>query len=178
MRDFVQAPGARVRQLPETGMLTLRGALDDPAFGAALQTCGIAVPECRRIERSGAGQIAWMSPDELMVLCAPEAATSLVGMLSEALAGQHHLVAEVSSARVRFAITGPHARVTLAKLCPIDMACLQQGEIRRTRLSQVAAAVWMTGPDAFDLICFRSVADYARTALETASAHGDDIALP
>lgn len=178
MRDFVEQPGAVIRQLPASGMITLRGTQSDPAFAAALADCGVEVPDQRCIQLCAAGQVAWMSPDELLVLCTAEAATGLAQRLSAALAGQHHLLAEVSDARARFTITGPGARITLAKLCPVDMNSVEQGRIRRTRLAQIAAAFWMTGPDAFELFCFRSVADYARTALETSARHVGDITLP
>ena len=44
------------------------------------------------------------------------------------------------------------------------------GEIRRTRLGQVAAAFWLTGEDAFELVCFRSVGGFVHDWLNTAAA--------
>ena len=40
------------------------------------------------------------------------------------------------------------------------------------------AAFWMTGPDAFELVCFRSVADYAGKLLASAAGNVEGIALP
>lgn len=165
----------RVERLPRGGMITLRADLETQEAADLLGMVGLALPEMRRMTTTEAGQVAWMSPDELLILCPPEAAPALAAHMSEACADEHMLVAEVSDARARFAVAGPTSRQTLAKLCPVDLAPgrFEPGEIRRTRLAQVACAFWMTSPDAFELICFRSVADYVETALGTAASHFD-----
>jgi sarcosine oxidase subunit gamma len=59
----------------------------------------------------------------------------------------------------------------LAKGTPVDLApaAFGPGDFRRTRLGQVACAFWMPAPDAFGLICFRSVADHVALWLGTAA---------
>jgi sarcosine oxidase subunit gamma len=180
MRDVVDPALATVTRLPQTGMLTLRARLQAEGLAEALDRCGLALPEPRRLVSSFAGGVGWMSPDELLILCAPEAAGDLRAQLSGALSGNHALVAEVSDARARFAIEGPGARIALAKLCPADLSdgVFGPGEIRRSRLAQIACAIWSTGDDAFELVCFRSVADYAEMALRNAAAHLQDMRLP
>ena len=94
--------------------------------------------------------------------------------LVTALKGHHALVADMSDARRLFHLTGPDAalRDTLARLCPVDMRAFQLGEIRRTRLAQIAAAFWMGEEGRLDLICFRSVAQYAEDLLSDAAGKG------
>ncbi len=99
----------------------------------------------------------------------------IVERLQKALEGEHHLVADVSDARAIFTIKGPKADQVLMKLCPVDMAGLAEGEIRRTRAAQVAAAFWKSGPEEFTLVSFRSVAGYVMGLLETSSRAGSEV---
>lgn len=178
MRDLVESPATTVRREPACGMVTLRGPVTDPDFAEALERIGIVVPARRQMVDGPAGRTLWMSPDELLVLGDAGTDAALAARASDALSGRHHLAVAVGDARARFAITGPGARVALAKLCPADMAIIARGEVRRTRLAQAAAAFWMTDDAAFDLVCFRSVADYVEAALTNAVRHSDGLALP
>jgi sarcosine oxidase subunit gamma len=80
-------------------------------------------------------------------------------------------VADVSDARVGFRVVGPGARAVLARLSPADLSApvFGPGSVRRTRLAQVPAAIWMTGEGAIDVAVFRSVADYALGLLRGAA---------
>ena len=82
----------------------------------------------------------------------------------------------MSDARAYFRLTGPAAALneTLARLAPVDVPRLEVGEIRRTRLAQVAAAFWMPAPGTIELFCFRSVAQYAKDLL-TQAAEGPKV---
>ncbi|NDV01519.1 sarcosine oxidase subunit gamma [Pseudoroseicyclus tamaricis] len=156
-----------------TGMVLLRGEFG--AVGeAAAHVAGLDVPEQRRITGGPERALAWMSPDELMLFCAPGAATGLAQALEEKLTGVHHLALDVSAMRVRFRVTGPFVREVLAKLSPADVspAALPEGEVRRSRLGQVPAAFWASGTDSFDVVCFRSVSDYLEELLAHSAAAG------
>lgn len=171
---------AEITALPPQGMVTIRGALAEAAFADAVQsTTGIAVPDMRRITTDADRALAWMSPDELLLMCPHEQAASLAKALTEAFGDQFAMAVEVSDARAVFDIEGPLAREVLAKLAPVDLApgVFEPGEMRRTRLAQVAAAFWMTGPDSFRLIAFRSVAQYVEDLLKTAAKPGTQVGL-
>jgi len=164
-----------VENLGPSGMITLRGDLGGAALaGAVTAATGLGVPSPRAILAQGGKAVAWMSPDELLVLCPHGEAPALAAQMADALAGEHALVVDVSDARARFRVTGPGAREVLAKGAPVDLApaAFGPGEIRRTRLGQVAAAFWMSGEQAFDLVCFRSVADFVEAWLKTAATPG------
>ncbi len=166
---------ATVTVLPSSGMVTLRGDFADPAFAAIVtETVGMAPPTQRQIIHSDAISIGWMSPDELLILCPYEQADSLVAALSSALQTQFALVVNVSDARAMFAVEGSFAREVLAKLAPVDLApvAFQTGELRRTRMAQVAAAFWMESVDSFRVICFRSVAQYLNDILTKSARAG------
>lgn len=164
-----------------TGMITLRADLSDAGVAQALSSAGVEVPAQGMAtggEFAGVGTL-WMSPDELMVLCAHEAADGKAAELSAALGGRHGLVLNVSDARCVFRLTGPGAsiREVLAKLSPADLraAAMPTGRVRRTRLAQVPAAFWFTSEDEALLICFRSVSDYVFGLLKNAAAPGSEV---
>jgi len=113
-----------------------------------------------------------MSPDELMLLGPPEATAARLAALGEALAGAHHLAVDVSDARAAFVLEGFAAREVLARGAPVDLspAAFGVGDVRRTRLGQVAVALWSPAPEVFELMCFRSVADFVHDWLRHACA--------
>lgn len=158
------------------GMITLRGDLGAPATAAAVKAAtGTAVPAPRRIAVAGDRAAAWMSPDEILILVPYATAGATLAALGTALAGTHHLAADVSDARAMFTIRGPKAGEVLMKLCPADLSALAEGEVRRTRAAQVAAAFWKSGPEEFTLVSFRSVAAYVMGLLETAARPGSEL---
>jgi sarcosine oxidase subunit gamma len=183
MSDLVKSalPGARadglvtVEEMGLQGMVTLRADLS--AAGPAIaKVTGAEMPGPRAI---GAGQgchVAWMSPDELLILCDHARADAMVTDLTEALAGQHHLAVNVSDARALFRVTGEAGalRDTLAKITPSDMTAdvLAPGEMRRTRLQQVAGAIWFETETEARVICFRSVAQYTFDLLAMSAKNG------
>lgn len=170
-KGFVTVAEAGLR-----GMITVRGDLGSAAMKKAVKAAaGAAVPGPRRIEIAEDRAAAWMSPDELLILVPYSAAQETVAALEQALAGHHHLVADVSDARAVFTISGAKADQVLMKLCPADIAALEPGEIRRTRAAQVAAAFWKSRPEEFTLVSFRSVAGYVMGLLEVASRPGSEL---
>lgn len=189
MSDRVQSalPGAsfdgiaQVREAGACGMITVRGDFASAAFkkAVAAATGGAKLPAQRGIAVAGDSAVAWMSPDELLVMCPHGDAPARTAALAEALRGEHALAVNVSDARAVFDLSGAAAREVLAKLCPVDFApgAFGEGEIRRTRMAQVAAAVWMTGPESFRIVCFRSVAAYVFGLLGAAAAEGSGVGL-
>lgn len=160
------------------GMITLRGDLSSPLLAEALlDQTGCAMPDRRRLSTGARGKVAWMSPDELLVLVDYTRADAVAAALNTALAGGFFTAANVSDARAMVSIIGPQARDVLAKLCPVDFADFAVGQVRRTRLAQVAAALWREDQDRWTLVCFRSVAGYVWGVLDTVSRPGGEVGL-
>lgn len=154
-----------------TGMVTLRADLGAASVATAVQQAtGCALPARRRLVRQGDMAVAWMSPDELLILCPHARAAALETDLTKALEGEFATAANLSDARAAFCISGAEWRGVLAKLCPVDFAALSVGELRRTRAAQVAMAVMVDAPDQVTVICFRSVAGYVFDLLSNAAA--------
>ena len=174
-------PGARaeglvtIEEMGLQGMVTLRADLS-AAAGAIARVTGARMPATRGISAGEDCSVAWMSPDEILILCAHDRADAMVAALSDALSGQHHLAVNVSDARALFRVAGqPGAlRDVLAKITPADMGAeaLPPGEMRRTRLQQAAGAVWFESGSEARVICFRSVARYVFDLLAASARPG------
>jgi sarcosine oxidase subunit gamma len=162
----------RVTAMPPRGMITLRGDLSAARLrSAATKLAGVEFPCPRGAEVDGERGLLWMAPDEVMVLLPRAGAADGVTALSKALAGTHPLAPAVSDARSLFRLEGEGVREVLAKLTPADLHpdAFGPGELRRTRLAQVAAAFWMPDAETVDLIAFRSVATYVFDLLANAA---------
>lgn len=167
----------RVHEIAPRTMIALRGDLASAHMKTAVnEAAGLAVPG--RLEAVfGTGTAAlWMSPDELLLICPRERQETAVAAAEKALAGTHHLVADVSDARAAFRLEGEGAQIreVLAKLSPADLHpdAFPPGRVRRTRLAQVPAAFWMPDANSAEVVAFRSVAAYVFDLLRTASAAG------
>ena len=159
----------KVSEKTAAGMLTVRGDFRSSKFKTSFsKAVGTKVPKEREVILAK-NNVAWMSPDELLILCDHADVSSLSQNLRIELKAQHHMLVNVSDARALFEVSGSSIREVIAKLAPVDIAALQIGEIRRTRFSQIAAAFWLTSETSLSVICFRSVADYMFSLLKISS---------
>ena len=167
--------GVTVRDGGCRGMVTIRGDLSSGAIQTAVgEVAGVYLPEPGRISIEGARALAWMSPDELLLLVPHDAAPAAVAALTEALPDAFFMAVEVSDARAVIELEGAGLREVLAKLAPVDLHpdVFPVGQVRRTHLGQIAAAFWLSAEDRATVICFRSVADYAFALLAQSSRDG------
>lgn len=173
----------QVEELRAQGMITLRGDFSDAKFVKTVtDLAGVAMPAQRQAVfgqavLDGTRGLLWMSPDELLLLCTYAEAPFLLAKLEQGLAQFHALAVNVSDARACFTLQGAATREVLAKLAPVDMSKdgFAVGQVRRTRLAQVAAAFWLTADDSAQIVCFRSVGDYMFNLLKTAAAPGSEV---
>ncbi len=169
---------AEIEEAGLRGMITLRGDLSSTKVkNAATGAASVDFPgmgECNCVDEKG---VAWMSPDELLVMTPYADAQPAAEKIAKTLAKTHALVANVSDARAVFFIRGPNAREVIAKLAPVDLSPdrFKPGQFRRTRLAQVPAAFWMRDAETFELICFRSVAGYVFDLLCNAAQPGSEV---
>nr|WP_325252076.1 sarcosine oxidase subunit gamma family protein [Amylibacter sp.] len=163
----------QVKDAGLVGMVTLRGDFASAKLGKAVNAAvGLALPEARGIKTGTKGGVAWMSPDELLLFCDYSDADALVAKLDKALAGEHFLAVNVSDARASFRLTGAGVREVIAKGSPADLSpeALKIGEMRRSRLGQVAVAFWLSDAETLELVCFRSVGRFVYDWLCVAAA--------
>ena len=152
-----------------SGMLTLRGDFKSRKFKTSfMKVVGTKFPKDREVILATT-DVAWMSPDELLILCDYADVSTLSQKLQLELKDQNHMLVNVSDARALFEVSGSGIREVIAKLAPVNIATLGIGEIRRTRFSQIAGAFWLTSETSLSVICFSSVADYMFNLLKTSS---------
>ncbi len=166
MSELAQVTRAGLR-----GMITLRADLGSAKVKKAVKSVtGLGMPVSGAFLGDGTTGVAWMSPDELLVIVPYDDVQSALALIDKTLAGHHYLAVDVSDARAVFAVTGAEAREVLARVCPVDLHAesFKTGDFRRTRMAQIPAAFWMHDAG-FDVVCFRSVADYAQQLLENAA---------
>lgn len=160
------------------GMITLRADLSEKAVKKALAAVAkVDVPGPGQANGVGDRGLCWMSPDEMLVLCPYDAVATELAGIQKSLAKTHALAVDVSDARALFRVSGPAAREVIAKLAPVDLSpgAFEPGMFRRTRLAQVAAAFWMPNADTFQIVCFRSQAQYMFDLLKTAAQKGSAV---
>lgn len=168
MADMVAL--ARVAPVSGLGMVMIRADLDR-AGDAIAEAAGLPIPARTRIVVEGDRALGWMSPDELLLTLPHAEVPAAVAALSDALSGEHALVADVSDMRCVHDVIGDGADHVLAKLSPTDWANFPADGLRRTRLAQVPAAIWAV-PGGFRIIAFRSVTDYVAGILAVGAAPG------
>ena len=78
-------------------------------------------------------------------------------------------------AQAVFTVTGAKAEQVIRKLSPADADGLADGEIRRTRIAQVAGAFWRSAPEEITVVTFRSVAGYVMGLLEVSARSGSEL---
>lgn len=162
----------QVQEAGLRGMLTLRGDLGSLKLkNAVKKLTGVVVPDIGGINLKNDKGVAWMSPDELLILLPYNQARTAIATLSKTLNKTHHLAVNVSDARAVFTLSGVQARDVLAKLTPADMSQqgFEPGQIRRSRIAQVPAAFWQSADQEITLVCFRSVAGYVFDFLKNAA---------
>ncbi len=169
-----------VRQDSGQCMFTLRANLASTKIKAAVKSAtGVAFPNRCLCEVSEGCTLAWMSPDELLIMVPTAQAQKLLTGLEAALEALPFLLEDVSDARAKFILSGAHVREVLGKL--ERMSCnpdrFPVGSLNRARYAQVAGAVFMEQEDLISIICFRSVQDYVFTLFCDAVAPGSEVLL-
>ena len=172
-KGFAQVTEAGLR-----GMVTLRGDLASPKLKKAVKSVtGVSVPSPRECSSAGDKAVAWMSPDEVLVMVPYADVVDATVRLAKALEGEHALVVNVSDARAVFTLEGEGAREVLAKLSPVDLSreAFTTGMFRRTRLAQAAVAFWLRDDGTFELVCFRSEAQYVFDVQSMSAKTGSEV---
>ncbi|MEU8032183.1 sarcosine oxidase subunit gamma family protein [Streptomyces sp. NPDC049099] len=139
--------GARGVTLTEWPFVTMVNLRVDPASEAAdriEKTLGTPLPrQCGHTAASGPHTVAWLGPDEWLVLSQAEA-TAVADELRAALADAPGSVVDVSANRTTLELSGPAARQVLEKGCPLDLhpRAFGPGRAVSTTVGPVAVLLW------------------------------------
>ncbi|MGR3660671.1 MAG: sarcosine oxidase subunit gamma [Paracoccaceae bacterium] len=173
MTDF--SNGITVTTPRIRGMISLRG---DLALGhirnAVEEVTGVVFPEKGQVQFEDDNGCVWMSPDEVLIFVNVEETSQALSKLHDVLAAEHCLVLNVSDARVLHQVHGKTVRDVLAKLTPANLTpqIFGPGQVRRTRIGQVAGAIWMLDAETVQVVAFRSTSDYVFNQLKHAAREG------
>ena len=157
------ADGVTVTTPPARGMISLRGDLMSARFRKAVEeVTGVEFPEKGRIQFDDGVGCVWMSPDEVLILLNADETPLVLIKLQKTLAAEHCLILNVSDARVLHQVQGKAVRDVLAKLTPANLTAqvFSRGQVRRTRIGQVAGAIWMLDAETVQVVSFRSASGY------------------
>lgn len=145
---------------PIWAVMPYPGAVD--AASAALRAAhGVPFPEPGRSHRSGAARIVWAGRALAFLFDAVPRSADLA---------THAGLGDQSDAWTRLRLAGAGCTDVLARLVPVDLSleAFPEGASRRTGLGHMSALVIRAGPQAFDLLCLRSMAGTMVHELERA----------
>lgn len=176
--------GARAVALAERPFLTMVNLRVDPASAAAdriEQALGAPLPrQCGHTAASGPHMVAWLGPDEWLVLSRTDAIT-VAGELQQALAAAPGSAVDVSANRTILELTGPAARQVLEKGCPLDLhpRAFGPGRAVSTTVGPVPVLLWQfDDAPTYRLLPRSSFADYLARWLIDAMAEFHGPAIP
>ena len=153
-----------IREIPDRGMIDLRGLTSDAAFMAAAKgVLGVDLPVKPRSSAAwGDVKVLWLSTDQWLILSSRSRAQELLASLRDALKGIHSLVVDVSDMRAIIRLEGDGCREVIMKGTSLDLLDPEyaQGCCRRMRYAEIAALLDVVEDNVFDIYVFRSFAHY------------------
>ncbi len=157
--------GVEMCELAFRGHVNLRGSTSEMGFlTAAAGALWSRIPrEPNTVTRSGEKTIAWLGPDEWLVIVPPDEKEGLAEMLERALAGLHIAVNDISSGQTIIRLRGSRARDLLNKGCPLDLhpRVFGVGQCAQSHIAKSNALIIQVDDEpTYDIIVRRSFADY------------------
>ena len=153
-----------ISALDQFGMLTVRAEINNRKFQKIIKdSFKLKVPSRLKISSNKNFFLAWMSPNEIMLIAKNQhEIKSIKSSIENDLAGLETLVLDVSSSRTIFSVNGYFWRELLAKGSPINLfpSEFNSGSFRRTRLGQVSTAFWMIKEDEIYVLCGQSYKNF------------------
>lgn len=121
------------------------------ALAKGLKTLGLAFPEPGTFVSKGPARLVWTGREQAF----------LMGVAPPALDGA--AITDQTDGWAGFALSGPGADAALARLIALDLrlSAFPVGRAARAGLNHMSMVILRTGPEAFELFTFRSM---ARTA--------------
>ncbi|MEE8245459.1 MAG: sarcosine oxidase subunit gamma family protein, partial [Pseudomonadales bacterium] len=155
------------------GKIGLRGDPTPEFLSAVESAIGVSPPvEPGFVAVSGSHKVLWLGPTEWLVGMPLDEHSDTTVTLDTKLRGQHVAIVDLSDAMTLLTISGPDARLLLAKGCGLDLHPRVFGRDRCARSSLAKLGVLIHQTDelpSYDLYVDRGYADYAVRWLEQAA---------
>ena len=149
-----------VEEVVDFGLVTLKANFVDTKICDLVETVtDTKFPDVGRISISKKLSVGWMSTDEIAILLKKNEAEKMVRRLATKLKSYHNLCINMSDSRKCFKLYGYGWREVLSKGTPVNMnpTSFTIGSFRRTRLGNVAVAIWAADIDVAYLFSMYSV---------------------
>lgn len=171
--------GVWASEAPLSGYVQLRGDATSPAFvDAASKALGLTLPvqPCTLV-RSADIKVAWLSPDEWLVVCQRNKVPATIESLERALTGQRSQIVDTSGGYTQVLLAGANARDALTHCTVYDISHLATGRVVGTTFGRSTIILHKENAG-FCLIFRRSFADYIwRFLVRAATPYGFGVAL-
>lgn len=150
----VTLAGTELAQLalgPITSVAPYPGRL--AGVNAALAPLGLAFPAPNSQSVKGTARLVWTGRDQAF----------LIGVAAPEGLSEHAALTDQSDGWAALGLSGPAAVQAMARLVPLDLraASFPPGQVCRAALGHMAMILTRSGPQAFEILVFRSM---ARTA--------------
>lgn len=164
-------------ELAPPALIDVRGRAGDAAFDDAVASVLGAKPPtaANRFVMAGDVTIAWLGPDQWLIIAPAGEEAALTEALASALDGLHHAVTDVSGGRSVFRLTGEGARDLLAAGSPFDFHPRRfgPGDCAQTVLARTTALILQRdAAPTYDVLVRRSFARYLWDWLTSAALSG------
>jgi len=162
-------PGLVIEELVHLGKLNIRGTADILP-GITAQTGCQSLPETNQFVTTGERHLAWLGPDEYLLLCEAGREEDILGRLLLDFDTLHAAATNVTDSLCALDIRGSAVRQVLAKGCALDLhpRVFTTGQSAQTYLSHAAVTLLATDANRFLLVCRTSFASYVVDWLEDA----------
>jgi sarcosine oxidase subunit gamma len=154
-------PGLVIEELVHLGKLNIRGTADILP-GITAQTGCQSLPETNQFVTIGERHLAWLGPDEYLLLCDAGREDEIQTRLRLDFEGIHTAVTNVTDSLCALNIRGNAVRKVLAKGCALDLHedVFVAGQCAQSLLSLAGVTLLATGDTRFTLVCRTSFAPY------------------
>jgi len=142
---------------PVTSVAPFSG--QEKALAKALKVLGLAFPAPNRFVEAGGARLVWTGRDQAF----------LIGAAPQGLA-PHAALTDQSDGWATLSLSGLVAEAALARIMPIDIraAFFPPGHAARVPFNHMSSVLMRTGPEAFEVMVFRSMARTTWHEVETA----------
>ena len=181
-RDGVRA-GVGLKEQAFQVHLNLRGDPGDDAFVSAVEgELGIPLPlQANTISHKHDLVIAWLGPDEWLLIATPEAGQVIKSQLERSLSSLHCSFNDLSGGQTIISVSGPRSLDVLAKGCTLDLhpRVFGPSQCAQSHLAKSSVLIIprISNLTAYDVVVRRSFADYLwQWLVKAASEFGVDAA--
>ena len=169
-----------VEEVNDFGLIIVKANFSDSKIRDLLQTStGLKLPKNGRISIGKNLSIGWMSNDEHAIIIKNDDVDRFVTKITEKMKGYEHLCLNMSDSRRCFKLLGYGWREILSKGTPADLrsGVFGVGGFRRTRVANVAVAMWVISDKEAYVFSTYSVGDFILDWLRTANLKSGELSF-